>query len=104
MAGADSPHTRTNCPPQIFHYSSNPLFLLRNGEDSVAQREQASFMTHAHLVWVSRTPEMFLVSPRLLHALRCASTTLHFECYAGEFRGAARHRRCDPFRPPSSSR
>lgn len=38
--------------------------MIRNGEDSAAQREKASFMTSVRLVWVSRTPEMFMVRPR----------------------------------------
>ena len=47
---------------QFFHYSTNPLFLLRNGDDAATQREQASFLASVRLLWVSRSPEMFLVS------------------------------------------
>lgn len=69
----------------FFHYSTNPLFLLRTGEDASAQREKAAFMTSAHLLWVSRTPEMFLATFHELRdivgATRSGPLRVRVECF-----------------------
>ena len=44
----------------VYHYVTNPLFYIHSAVDHASQKRAASFMTGASLVWVNRTPDMFV--------------------------------------------